>query len=43
MYAIVSSSVDSEIPVPEDHVRGEMKLSVQLFEPVADDANRCLH
>jgi hypothetical protein len=42
-YAMVSHSVESDIPVPADHVRCDMKLAINLFQPAAGDANRCHH
>jgi hypothetical protein len=43
VYAIVSTSVDSDRPVPADTVRAEMKIALHLFEPVAGNAERTHH
>jgi hypothetical protein len=41
-YAMVGSSLDddSEFEAPAGKVKGELKLSVSLYEPAAGDANR---
>lgn len=43
-FAMVANSVeDSSVPVAESVVRGEIKIGVYLFEPVAGDATRTHH
>ena len=40
---VINSVEDSPVPVAEGIVRGEIKMSVYLFEPVAGDASRTHH
>ena len=43
-FAIVATSVDdTSVPVAESVVRGEIKIGVYLYEPVAGDATRTHH
>jgi hypothetical protein len=37
---MVGTSVDTDIPVKENCVRGELITAVHLFEPVAGDATK---
>ena len=42
-YAIISHSIDSDIPVAPNHIRGDMQLVLHLFEPLAGDATKTCH
>lgn len=40
-FAIVDNSIETDIPVAESAVRGDIMIELMLFEPAAGDSSRC--